>query len=75
MAVIGKILGHADQRMTNRYAHLADDPVFAGAEKVADVLSKSLGEVGYEITALARRDNFLLREGKNGKGRCATNAT
>ena len=44
MAVIGKILGHADQRMTNRYAHLADDPVYAGAEKVADVLSKRLGD-------------------------------
>lgn len=43
LPVVGKILGHADQRMTSRYAHIADDPVFAGAEKVADLLAERLG--------------------------------
>lgn len=33
--VLGKILGHADSKTTARYAHLADDPLKAGVEKIS----------------------------------------
>ena len=36
LAVIGKALGHASSRTTERYAQLADDPVRAVAERMAE---------------------------------------
>lgn len=38
LAVIGKALGHANSRATERYAKLSDDPVRAMAERVGDRL-------------------------------------
>jgi integrase len=35
LPVIGKLLGHGSPSTTNRYAHLADDPVRRAAEKIA----------------------------------------
>ena len=34
LPIIGKLLGHTQSRTTQRYAHLADDPVREAAEKI-----------------------------------------
>ena len=41
LPVIGKLLGHQKSVTTERYAHLADDPVRAANEQVAQMLRKS----------------------------------
>lgn len=40
---IGRILGHADSKTTQRYAHLADDPVRAATERIAGEIAAKLG--------------------------------
>lgn len=40
LPMIGKALGHANSRSTERYAHLADDPLRALSERVAGRLGK-----------------------------------
>jgi integrase len=41
LAFIGKLLGHKKSATTERYAHLADDPVRAANEQVAQIMGKS----------------------------------
>jgi integrase len=41
LPLIGKLLGHKKSATTERYAHLADDPIRAANEKIADLLRKS----------------------------------
>jgi integrase len=41
--VVGKILGHRQARTTEIYAHLADDPVRAAADRAAQKISDALG--------------------------------
>ena len=40
--VIGKVLGHAKARSTERYAHLADDPLRAAADRAAARIAAGL---------------------------------
>jgi len=40
--VLGKLLGHSQQHTTQRYAHLADDPVRAAANQISNQLAVSL---------------------------------
>jgi integrase len=42
LPVIGAILGHADVKTTNRYAHLADDPVKSAANAIAETVAAAL---------------------------------
>lgn len=42
LAMIGKLLGHASTRTTERYAHLMDDPVRRGVDAVGDMLQPRL---------------------------------
>ncbi len=42
LPVIGAILGHADVKTTNRYAHLADDPMRAAADGIATEVANAL---------------------------------
>lgn len=42
LAVVGKALGHANPATTNRYAHLADDPVRATADLVGAAIEEAL---------------------------------
>jgi integrase len=35
LLVIGKLLGHRDPKTTSRYAHLADDPLKAAADRIS----------------------------------------
>jgi len=46
LLVIGRLLGHADVKTTNRYAHLADDPLRRAADMVGAGLAAALGEGG-----------------------------
>ena len=52
LPVIGKLLGHSSPTTTNRYAHLADDPVRRAAESIAQEIAARIGdfEDGYEAT-------------------------
>jgi integrase len=43
LPIIGKMLGHADARTTQRYAHLAADPVKAAAATVANSIAAAMG--------------------------------
>jgi integrase len=57
LPIIGKMLGHVNHSTTNRYAHLASDPVKAAAatvaSKIADAMQGSSGTTG-EVVPLAR---------------------
>jgi integrase len=39
LPLIGRLLGHTQHRTTMRYAHLADDPLRAAADKIASAIS------------------------------------
>jgi integrase len=43
LPVIGKLLGHASTQTTQRYAHLADNPVRDGAEMIGEHLDRAMG--------------------------------
>ena len=46
LVLIGGMLGHKSQQTTQRYAHLADDPVRATAEMISERIAKALdGEI------------------------------
>src|SRR5262249_41933244 len=40
LPLIGRLLGHTQARTTQRYAHLADDPLRDAAEKIASAITK-----------------------------------
>jgi integrase len=39
LPIIGRLLGHTQPRTTQRYAHLADDPLREAAEKITTVIT------------------------------------
>jgi integrase len=39
LPIIGRLLGHTQARTTQRYAHLADDPLREAAEKITAVIT------------------------------------
>ncbi|MCY4349224.1 MAG: tyrosine-type recombinase/integrase, partial [Thiotrichales bacterium] len=43
LPMIGKLLGHSQVQTTARYAHLADDPVRAAADRIASRIAKVAG--------------------------------
>jgi integrase len=56
LPVIGKLLGHASPATTNRYAHLADDPVRVAGERIAETIAAAMnGAGGGEVIALRGR--------------------
>ncbi len=48
LPIIGRLLGHTQARTTQRYAHLADDPLREAAEKIGKVISGA-GKSGAEV--------------------------
>lgn len=42
LPVIGRLLGHASSRTTQRYAHLDDDPLRAAAARIAETITAAL---------------------------------
>jgi integrase len=51
LPIIGRLLGHTQARTTQRYAHIADDPLREAANKVGAVID---GKPGAEIVPLNR---------------------
>ena len=51
LPIIGRLLGHTQSRTTQRYAHLADDPLREAAEKITTVITNA-GKPGADITPL-----------------------
>ena len=43
LPLIGKLLGHTKSATTERYAHLADDPLRAANDRIGEELTKALG--------------------------------
>jgi integrase len=43
LPIIGKLLGHSQSRTTERYAHLADDPLRRASELVSNEIAVALG--------------------------------
>ncbi|WP_439547052.1 tyrosine-type recombinase/integrase [Sandarakinorhabdus sp.] len=43
LLMIGALLGHRDTRTTQRYAHLANEPVRDAADRISSVISAALG--------------------------------
>lgn len=43
LAIMGLLLGHSDIATTQRYAHLADDPVRAATELIGEEIAIALG--------------------------------
>ena len=43
LPMIGKLLGHSQVQTTARYAHLADDPVKAAADRIAGRIAEVAG--------------------------------
>jgi integrase len=41
LLLIGRLLGHTQHRTTQRYAHLADDPLREAADKIASAITKA----------------------------------
>ena len=55
LPIIGKMLGHTQAQTTQRYAHLASDPVKAAAATVAGKIAKAMqGKPGAEVVPLRR---------------------
>jgi integrase len=45
LPIIGKLLGHSNAKTTERYAHLAVDPVRRAADDISGQIAKAMGEV------------------------------
>jgi integrase len=53
LPIIGRLLGHTQVRTTQRYAHLADNPLREAAAKITTVIT-SAGKAGGEVVTLKR---------------------
>jgi integrase len=54
LPIIGRLLGHTQPRTTQRYAHLADDPLREAAEKITTVITGA-GKPGAEVRQIRDR--------------------
>jgi integrase len=56
LPVIGKLLGHTQASTTQRYAHLADDPLHRAVDAIGSTISAALdGKKGAAVTPLTKR--------------------
>jgi integrase len=46
LLIIGKLLGHRDAKTTARYAHLADDPLRAAANRISSTIADAMAPTG-----------------------------
>ena len=54
LAIIGKLLGHADVKTTARYAHLADDPVKQAAARISGSIAAAMEGNRGEVVKLRK---------------------
>ncbi len=50
LMIVGKLLGHADHATTQRYAHIAADPIAAASEEIGRQLSSALNAAAEPAT-------------------------
>ncbi len=55
LLVIGKLLGHSQAATTERYAHLADDPVRQAADTIGNRIAAALGGGKAQVVELSPR--------------------
>lgn len=55
LAIVGKLLGHSQPQTTQRYAHLADDPVRAAADTVGSRIAAAMGGATAEVIPMPER--------------------
>ena len=53
--IIGKILGHKQSHSTQRYAHLADDPLRAAADAISSHIAAVMSGTEAEVVSLPKR--------------------
>ncbi len=53
LPIIGRLLGHTQARTTQRYAHLADDPVREAAERIGAVIGRA-GKGGAQVLPMRK---------------------
>jgi integrase len=56
LPIVGKLLGHRDPKTTARYAHIADDPAKAAADRIAGTIAAALDGKGGKVVALKERE-------------------
>ena len=56
LLLLGSILGHRDPKTTQRYAHLARDPVRAAADQVSGIIASALATPALASSRAAVRD-------------------
>jgi integrase len=54
LPIIGKLLGHSQAATTQRYAHLADDPVQRAADQVGNAVAAAMEGGGAEVTDISK---------------------
>jgi integrase len=54
LPVIGRLLGHANPATTQRYAHLADDPLKRAADQIASAIHNAGKDAG-NVEAMRKR--------------------
>ena len=54
LAIIGKLLGHADVKTTSRYAHLSDDPVQQAVTRISNSIAAALDGKSGEVVKLRK---------------------
>jgi len=58
LVIVGAIVGHSAAGMTERYAHLSDDPVRAAADRISSAISAAMAAPGTaELRRLRPRSN------------------
>jgi integrase len=55
LPIVGKLLGHRDPKTTARYAHIADDPAKAAADRIAGTIAAALDGKGGKVVPLKER--------------------
>ncbi len=56
LLIIGKLLGHKTASSTSRYAHLADDPLKAAADRISQQIDAAMkGNDGAQVVTLPKR--------------------
>jgi len=70
LPIVGKLLGHSQASTTQRYSHLAADPVRAAAEIIGDQIAAALAGNGAKVVDVVREErNSEQREETGSLGR------
>ena len=60
LQIVGRLLGHTQMRTTQRYAHLADDPLKEAAAKITATIAGA-GKDSGNVVRLPMRSAYLMR--------------